>query len=339
MSGGVDSSVAVALLQKVGWKPVGVTMQLDADHTAQNIKDAQKVAQQLSIQHFILDLSDTFRKEVIDYFVNEYTQGRTPNPCVICNQKLKFGRLLEEAQEMGIDYIATGHYAQISKNAERRYQLKKAKDLSKDQSYFLYRLSQDQLKNAIFPLGNLEKTNVRKIASELGLTVAEKKESQEICFIKDNDYKSFIEKESRIKNQLGDFLDINGNKIGEHEGIFKYTIGQRKGLKISAPKPYFVTSINIKDNTITLGQDTDTYSSKCFALDVNWVSIEKQLKPFEAQARVRYTATEQSAIITPTDQDKLQIEFKKPQRAITPGQSIVLYNQNTVLAGGIISML
>lgn len=333
LSGGVDSSVAAYLLSQQSYDLIGATMQL-LDNTENNITDAKHVAEKLNIPFFSFDMRDPFRKTVINEFISSYENGETPNPCVICNKELKFGLLLEKARELGCDKIATGHYAKVAIIGDRAI-LKKADNLEKDQSYFLWSLSQEQLKSVIFPLGSFSKTQIREIAEELQLSTAKKKDSQDICFVPDGDYISVIENTTKKKYENGSFVDINGNILGQHQGIIRYTIGQRKGLGIALGKPMYVCSKNIENNQVVLCDDQELYSDTLSASHFNWIAFNEPPNVLKCKARIRYRHTEQPATVT-VDGDKVFIKFDQPQRAITKGQSVVLYDGDIVLGGGII---
>jgi tRNA-specific 2-thiouridylase len=339
MSGGVDSSVAAALLKEQGHEVTGATMRLrpltgDRREDA-SIEDARKVAQKLGIPHYVFDFSNVFARTVIDYFCREYGQGRTPNPCVLCNRYIKFGALWEKAQGMGSDCLATGHYAAIEKSKDR-FLLKKAADPKKDQSYFLYRLTQEQLSHTIFPLAAVTKDKVKQMAKEMGLPTANRPESQEICFIPDNDYPGFLKKYSPAPAAPGAIINNAGKIIGQHEGITRYTIGQRKGLGIAAAEPLYVTGIDYNNNSVTVGVKEETYTDELAAGDLNWIAITPPKQSFNAKARVRYRHQEAEATVTPVGEKEVQVKFKTPQMAVTPGQSVVFYDGETVLGGGII---
>jgi tRNA-uridine 2-sulfurtransferase len=320
--------VCAHILQKQGYEVIGLTLNVLGCKDS-NCDDAKKICDRLGIKHIVLNLKEEFDEKIIKYFVNEYIQGRTPNPCVLCNKEFKFEKMIEKADELGIKYIATGHYVRIT-NRNGRHILQKAKDSTKDQSYVLYRLSQEQLGRCIFPLGNYTKKQIRDIAKELGFENAEKADSQDICFIKDGDYSSLIHPQ---KNIAGDITDIDGNVIGEHEGIYNYTIGQRKGIKISSKKPLYVVRIDKEKNRVVVGDKKDIYSTRLLAKDINWIDIPKDR--ILARARIRYHSKEAWAIID-KDNDSLMVRFIKPQRAITPGQSVVFYKGRNMLGGGII---
>lgn len=340
MSGGVDSSVSAYLLKEEGYEVIGVTLALiDEKHScrAKNIEDAKAVCDKLGIEFKLLHFEDIFEKEVIEYFIEEYKQGRTPNPCVMCNKKIKFGKLMEVAEEMGADYLATGHYALIEKDEKTgRYTLSKADDDNKDQSYFLYNLTQEQLSKTLMPLSGYKKEEVRKIAEKLDLVVAKKKDSEDICFIPDNDPQEFINSRIGENTTPGEFLDINGNVLGQHKGISNYTLGQRRGLGIALGKRVFVQDIIPEKNQVIIAEDKDLYKSKLWAKDVNFITIDKLEEPMEVEAKIRYSKNVAPAIIKPGRENMVEVEFISPQRAITKGQSVVFYKGNTVVGGGII---
>ncbi|MDO8489286.1 MAG: tRNA 2-thiouridine(34) synthase MnmA [Candidatus Omnitrophota bacterium] len=342
MSGGVDSSVAAALLKKQGHEVVGLTMCFNlAEKDGKKpsccgltgIEDARRVCQKLGVRHYVINLDKDFSRDVIQNFYQEYLNGRTPNPCVRCNQFIKFGILLKKALNLGAKFLATGHYARIVKT-EQGYLLKKACDLKKDQSYFLYRLRQEELKHLIFPLGNFTKFKVRQMAADFGLSVAEKQDSQEICFLPEGKPGDLIKSKGLNNVKPGDLVDKDGNILGVHQGIPFYTVGQRQGLGIAKGYPLYVTQINAKDNQIVVGQRQDAYGSEFIVKEVHFLN-----KPFkkkiEIKVRIRYNHKETPAEVYPV-KNKLKIIFKKPQFAITPGQSAVFYDRNTVLGGGII---
>jgi len=350
MSGGVDSSVAAAILKEEGYQVIGVTMQIwPSDKQAYDvdrfggccglsaIEDAKRVAYKLGIPHYVMNFRDIFAQKVIADFCQEYSLGRTPNPCIKCNQYIKFGALLERAGGLGADFVATGHHARIGKNgASGRYLLKKGIDRRKDQSYVLYTLTQKQLEHTLLPIGNFTKARVREIARELGLPVAARPESQEICFIPDGDYPKFLREYIPQAVKPGPILNRQGDTLGEHRGILFYTIGQRKGLGISAEEPLYVTAIVGERNAIVVGGKEEVYGSELIASRLNWISLAKLEQPITARAKIRYLHNEAEAAITPIDEDKVQVEFKEPQMAITPGQAIVFYHGDTVIGGGTI---
>jgi tRNA-specific 2-thiouridylase len=342
MSGGVDSSVAAALLKEEGHEVIGVTMQLRQSSNENNgngldaIEDARKVAGKLGIPHHIIDLRDIFASIIIADFCREYSLGNTPNPCVLCNKYIKFGRLWEKVRELGAALMATGHYARIEKDNSGKYLLKKGKDQRKDQSYFLCRLTQEQLSRTLFPLGNLTKVKVRQIAGELKLPVAERPESQEMCFIPDDDYAKFLKEYALETVAPGPILDRKGNVLGQHEGIAFYTIGQRKGLGISAAKPLYVTAIEPERNAVVVGTKEQTYNSELVANNLNWIAASMPEQPIKVKARVRYRHPEAEAMVSPLDKTSVYVKFAEPQMAIAPGQAVVFYDGDTVIGGGTI---
>ncbi|TET64707.1 tRNA 2-thiouridine(34) synthase MnmA [Candidatus Aerophobetes bacterium] len=347
MSGGVDSSVAAALLKEKGYEVIGVTMKvwdgetLPANGTRhacygpgeeEDLEDARKVAQVLGIPLNIFDLRQEYKIEVLDYFCHEYLSGRTPNPCIRCNRRVKFDALLEKARDTGIefDYFATGHYARVEHDESKsRYLLKKAKDMAKDQSYFLFALSQEQLSNALFPVGNHSKEEVRKMARDLELGIDDKSESQDFFA---GDYSSLLGKVARP----GPILNKEGEILGEHRGIPFYTIGQRKGLGISSKEPLYVTAIDQGKNVIVVGPKEEVYGDELVAMELNWIAIQELSRPVDLKAKIRYLHKEAEAMVIPLDEDKVHVKFKEPQMAITPGQAVVFYDDDTVIGGGTI---
>lgn len=346
MSGGVDSFVAAYLLAKSGYEPVGATLCLGIDINtaaedtpgdlpgccgAQAINDAKSVCTKLGIAHYVFDFSGEMRKYVIDSFIDSYLNGRTPNPCVDCNSFLKFGAFMDKARALGFDYVATGHYASIL-HSGNSYYLAKPADLAKDQTYFLYGIERSKLPYIIFPLAKYKKDKVRKIAGTIGLNVADKKESQEICFITDNNYKDFLEKNSRVNSGEGDTIDINGKIIGKHKGFAYYTIGQRKGIGISSTSPLYVIGIDPFKNQIIAGSRKYLKSKKLVAAQLNLL-VDKL--PASAEAKIRYNHKAAKCIIKYIDEG-LEVVFEESQEAITPGQSVVFYKDRLVLGGGVI---
>ena len=346
MSGGVDSSVAAALLKEQGYQVSGITMKIwggeaapgETKHhgcygpgEAEDIADARRVAQNLGIDFYVCDLTQEYRAEVLDYFCHEYLSGRTPNPCLRCNSKVKFEALLSKAQDSGVEFdcFATGHYARVEydKNTHR-YLLKKAKDLSKDQSYFLSSLSQEQLGRSLFPLGDYTKEEVRKMAAAFGLEVKNKPESQDFVA---GGYASLLG-----AARPGPILDKRGNVLGEHRGIQFHTVGQRKGLGISAKEPLYVTDIYPEKNAIIVGNKEDVYRNELMATGLNWIAIEDLERPIKVRARIRYIHQEAEAIVSPLDKDRVSVKFAEPQMAITPGQAVVFYDGDIVIGGGTI---
>lgn len=340
MSGGVDSAVTAALALREG-EAVGITLRLCGDgDMALNEKldkeahDAFEVCKKLGIEHRVLDLKKEFKKSVIDYFINEYTVGRTPNPCIQCNSHIKFGAMLNYATAHGFDRIATGHYAQTEKCGER-YLLKKALDRTKDQSYVLYSLTQNELSKTVFPLGRHTKAEAREIAEDLRICVARKSDSQDICFVPDGDYAAFIENVTGIKFSDGNYLDTNGNILGRHKGVIHYTVGQRKGLGIALGKPMFVISKSADTNEVVLGDEKDLFYKQVEINRLNIIAAES-LDGVRAAAKLRYRHTEQPCVIHQTAPDSAVLEFDTPQRAPSAGQAAVLYDGDTVLGGGTI---
>ena len=343
MSGGVDSSVAAWLMQQAGYDCIGGTMTLyqqpgDFCGSSQSIEDAQKIAQRLNFPHHVFPMSREFEEKVIQKFVDCYECGLTPNPCIDCNRYMKFDLLLEKALEMGCDYVVTGHYAQIEKDtATGRYLMKKAADLSKDQTYFLCNLNQHQLSHILFPLGQLTKEQVRQIAQEQNFVNAKKRDSQDICFIPDGDYLSFMERYTGKTYSAGNFLDVNGNIVGTHRGAAGYTLGQRKGLGVAMGEPVYVCSKNMAENTVTLGSNEMLYHKVLRANAWNWMPFETLTAPLRVTAKARSRQTEQPAWVYPEENGYARVEFDEPQRAITPGQAVVLYDGDTVVGGGTIT--
>lgn len=349
MSGGVDSSAAAALLLHEGYEVVGVTMQIWPDKADERQKveggccslsavdDARRVADRLGIPYYVLNFKDIFKKEVIDYFKKEYLCGRTPNPCIACNRHVKFEAMLNKAVSMGMDYVATGHYARIGfDEASGRYLLKKSVTAAKDQTYALYTLTQEQLSKTIFPIGSYTKDRVREIARENGLSVASKPDSQEICFVEENDYVRYISENTDADIKEGWFIDRNGNRLGRHKGIIHYTVGQRKGLGVSFGKPMFVVEIKPEDNTVVLGDETEVFSKGLIATDLNFISIRDLNDEMNVTAKIRYSAKEAAAVISPLKDGHVRVKFEEPQRAVTPGQSVVFYNNDVIVGGGVI---
>ena len=336
MSGGVDSSVCARLLLDMGYEVVGAYGRLLAAHTT-DLEDSRRICRTLGIEHRTAELIPQFEQLVIAPFIEAYEKGQTPNPCIECNKKIKFGLLLELAQELGCDKLATGHYARICYDeCSGRWLLKKALHPEKDQSYVLYTLSQYQLEHTLFPLGELTKEQVRAIAEKEGFVNARKHDSQDICFVPDGDYAKVIKEYSGKVSPAGCFVDINGNKLGIHKGIINYTVGQRKGLGISLGERAYVCGIDPKANTVTLGRNSDLFSSKLRISSINLISLDKIGSPLRAKVKIRYSHREQPAEIIQLDDDLIEINFDEPQRAVTPGQSAVIYDGDTVVGGGYI---
>jgi len=348
MSGGVDSSVAAFLSVERGFDCIGGTMKLfdnedvsesrdNACCSAKDAEDARRVADKLGIPFYVFNFTDTFKASVIDRFINAYRNGETPNPCIDCNRFLKFERLLHRAKELDRDYAVTGHYARIERDGGR-YLLKKAVDSSKDQSYVLYAMTREQLAHTLFPLGELTKSQVREIAREQGFANANKRDSQDICFVPDRDYAKFLQQYMTM--QEGDFIDINGNVVGKHGGIARYTVGQRKGLGLCSnrAKPLYVCAVNAENNTVTVGAEEFLYSKNFFIRDVNLIATDRLDGANKLRVKIRYRQTEQSATVRQIDEDALRVEFDEAQRAVTKGQAAVLYDGDTVVGGGTITM-
>ena len=341
MSGGVDSSAAAVLLQEQGYAVSGLHLSLlsglplPADRLPDDGSDARAVASLLGLPFYDMDLSPEFRATVIDYFIREYEAGRTPNPCVFCNRRIKFGAMWDAAQKLGADYLATGHYAKIRQDpATGRHLLCRGADPSKDQSYFLCRLTQEQLSRTLFPLGNLEKSAVRALAEAHGLINAQKRDSQDICFVPDGDYASFIRSFTGRDYPRGEFVDKSGNVLGEHRGLIGYTVGQRKGLGIALGEPKYVTALLPDENRVVLGSNEDLMSRELDAKNFNFIAFDTPPAEFRASARVRYRQAEQPATVRVTGEDTVHITFDEPQRAITKGQAVVVYYGDVVIGGG-----
>ncbi len=337
MSGGVDSSVAAFLLKNRGFDCVGASMKLFDRNTQgeSELEQAAKIADMLGIPFTVCDLSADFRKNVVDYFINTYIAGGTPNPCVECNRTMKFGRLLDVAQELGCDMLATGHYAKIMKQADR-YLISAASDASKDQTYVLWGLTQKQLSHTLFPLGDLSKREIRQIALEQNFCNANQKDSQDICFVPDGDYVSFIERHTTAGSAKGNFVDLCGRTLGQHQGLIRYTVGQRKGLGIAFGCPTYVCAKNAAENTVILGKNEDLFRRELTAHRINLIAMSSISSPIRVQAKVRYSAKAAAATVEQLDGDCLRIRFDEPQRAVCQGQSVVLYDGDVLLGGGII---
>ncbi len=335
MSGGVDSAVAAYMMKQQGFDCIGATMLL-TDNTSTDAEDAAKIAATLGFKHYVLDLRDEFRKYVIDSFVNSYQRGDTPNPCIECNKHIKWDLMLKKAEEFGCDYLVTGHYARIEKQPSGELLLKKALDDNKDQSYVLYNMTQSVLSKVLLPLGDYSKAQIREIAEQNGFINARKKDSQDICFVPSGDYAAFIEEYTGEKLKKGNFIDKDGTVLGQHSGVLRYTIGQRKGLGIALGKPQYVCEKSVRDNTVTLSDEADLFSLELKAVDFNWISGKAPSEPLHITARARYNQKEQPAVVYPISENSAKVIFSSPQRAITSGQSVVIYSGDTVLGGGII---
>ena len=348
MSGGVDSSVAACLLKNKGYNVIGVTMQIWQEKDAcalekeggccglDAVEDARRVARRLDIPYYVMNFRDEFQEHVIDYFVREYRSGRTPNPCIACNRYVKWESLLRKSLALGADYIATGHYARICRLDNGRYTLRRSLATGKDQTYALYNLTQEQLAHTLFPTGEYDKSRIRKIAEESGLPVADKPDSQEICFVPDGDYAAFLERETGEMERPGNFVDRDGNVLGRHRGISCYTIGQRKGLGIALGEPVFVVEIRPESNEVVLGSGGDVFSRRLRAEKINHMGADHFEKGQQVTAQIRYNHRGAPAVVADVDGDSLELEFPEPVRAVTPGQAVVLYEDGYVLGGGTI---
>lgn len=341
ISGGVDSSVSALLLKQQGYEVIGATLLLTDNKKANNkmIEDSKKVCEELQINHIILDYTKEFKKEVIDNFIDEYINGRTPNPCVKCNKEIKIKYLFEKAEELNIEYIATGHYAQKEYDeTNNRYLLKMSCSEKKDQVYFLYNLTQQELKKIIFPLGQFkDKEEIREIARKNNLGVASKSDSQDICFIPDGDYKEFLKNTYAIEYmKQGNIVDIKGNILGKHNGIINYTVGQRKGLGLSMPNPVFVLKLDKEKNEVVVGEEENLYSNELIATDCNFIMIDSLDKEMKVKVKTRYASKLTDATIMPYNNGEVKVVFDLPQKSIAKGQSVVFYEENYIVGGGII---
>ena len=346
MSGGVDSSVAAALLHQQGEEVIGITLQLwgkdvcvsSGTHLCCSVRDAldaKSVAKRLGIRHEVLELADAFRTHVIDYFVSSYAHGLTPNPCIACNDHIKFGSLLEQAEALGAECVATGHYAQTSYDAARgRYVLRQACDVSKDQSYVLFGLTQEQLRRARFPVGSLSKAAVREIARALGFVTADKPDSQDVCFVRDRNKNGFLQRELNASSEPGPVVDSDGHVLGTHQGLLGYTIGQREGLGIAVGTPMYVVAMDRPHNRLVVGTRDKLLKRECVVVKLNWVSIEPPTGSLRASVKIRTRHEPAAATITPQEHGSCLVEFEEPQSAVTPGQAAVLYDGDVLLGGG-----
>jgi tRNA-specific 2-thiouridylase len=345
MSGGVDSSTTAFLLKEKGYEVIGATMCIGLTDKTEggpvrccslaDIDDARRVALQIEIPFYVFHLREEFEKEVIQYFCAEYNKGRTPNPCILCNEKVKFGSFLRKALELDADFIATGHYARLDFDEELgRYLLRRGRDRKKDQSYVLFSLRQDQFLRTLFPVGEHRKEEVREKAFQLGLRVHDKPESQEICFIHESSYHSFLSERLRGSVESGPIMDRAGNVLGRHKGIPFYTIGQRRGLRLAKGKPLYVIRIDRERNAIIVGGEEQVYGDTFIVNSINWISSQTMTLPFTAQVKIRYNHPGSEAILSLKKQNEVEVKFKSPQKAITPGQAAVFYDGETVLGGG-----
>ncbi|MFA9409000.1 MAG: tRNA 2-thiouridine(34) synthase MnmA [Candidatus Dadabacteria bacterium] len=350
MSGGVDSTTVAAILKQEGHEVIGITMQLldykDAEGgccSLDHVIDARRVAQELDIPHYVVNFIDSFKELVLKDYVAKYESGKTPIPCVLCNQYVKFDLLLKRAMELGADYLATGHYAKIT-NGDGTYSLNKADDENKDQTYFLYTLKQKELSKLLFPLGSLKKDEVRELARSLNIKLAEKPDSTGVCFVPSDNYRDYLISQSAFTEKEGDIVNVEGEVLGKHRGIYSFTIGQRRGLGIATGKPMYVVGIEPKENRVIVGEEDKIYSNKLLAENISWVQTNNQIElnseePFEVRAKIRNRHREDDAIVTMKSDTQAEIEFINPQRAITPGQAVVFYQDKKVLGGGWINRM
>ena len=349
MSGGVDSSVAAWLLKKQGYDVIGVTMQIWQDELPEQqeenggccglsaVDDARRVAERLQIPYYVMNFKKEFKDNVMDYFVQEYIDGRTPNPCIACNRFVKWESLLKRSLDIGAEYIATGHYARVEQLPNGRYALRKSATAAKDQTYALYNLTQHQLSHTLMPVGEYTKDEIREMAAEIGLVVANKPDSQEICFIPDHDYAKFIEENTDCRLEEGNFVDKYGNVLGRHKGITHYTVGQRKGLNLSMGHPVFVTAIRPETNEVVIGENEDVFSNIVRCNKLNWMAIEGLAGgEMRVTAKIRYSHKGAPCVIRETGEDTVECVFDEPQRAATPGQAVVFYDGDYVVGGGTI---
>ncbi len=351
MSGGVDSSLAAALLQEEGYQVIGVTMRLwhspedqsEAEGRGRGccaleaVEDARQVAARLNIPYYVVNYEEPFYRQVVSYFIREYQAGRTPNPCIACNRYMKFDLLLKKARELEADYVATGHYARRAYDEETgRHLLRKSADNKKDQTYTLYHMNQDQLARALFPLGPFEKEETREKARALGLRVAGKPDSQEICFIPDDDYKGFLESETGSTYKPGPIFNTRGERLGTHRGIPFYTIGQRKGLGLAVGEPLYVVAMDVNKNSLVVGTREETASRGLWASDLNFIPFESLDTPLEVSIKIRYRSPEKGALVHPPEEGEARVEFAEPLHAVTPGQAVVFYRGDLLVGGGVI---
>lgn len=338
LSGGVDSSVTAYLLKEQGYDVTGVTMVNFRDGNAGEkiAGDAKKVADFLEIPHYVVDFCSQFKETVIDYFTKEYFSGRTPNPCVVCNRYIKWKAMMEQGEKLGAEYIATGHYALVEKLPNGRFSLRCSVTAAKDQTYALYGLTQEQLSHTVMPLGAYTKDQIRSIAGSIGLPVAKKPDSMEICFIPDQDYAGYIEKSTGITVPRGNYVNAEGKILGQHQGIIHYTIGQRKGLNLAMGHPVFVTEIRPETNEVVIGESQDVFAGALRCSRLNAMAVPAFESGMEVFAKIRYNHKGAPAVIKSAEGDSLLVEFKEPQRAVTPGQAVVFYQGDYVAGGGII---
>ena len=344
MSGGVDSSAAAALLLEQGYDVIGITLKLwpqdcvsraeDKCCGPQAVADARSVSHKLDIPYYLVDEAAEFQKQVIQYFADEYKAGRTPNPCVMCNDRLKFGTLIARAKQLGAEKIATGHFARVERREDGRYLLKRGRDSRKDQSYFLFSLKQDQLARTIFPLGELTKSDTREVARDCQLKTADKEESMEICFVPDKDYGKFLQLANLAQKHQGEIVDVHGRVLGKHDGIEFYTIGQRKGLGITSPKPLYVIDLDSTRNRVIVGDESQLDRSEFTVERCNWIPFDTPPESFEVTAKIRYNHPGAAATVSPLPNGGAKVRLHVAQRAITPGQACVFYQDDLVVGGG-----
>ena len=347
VSGGVDSSVVAAMLAEQGYPVIGVMMHLWSESgkecenkccTPQSMEEARKSAQTIGYPFHVIEAAETFRKQIVQYFLDGYGQGKTPNPCVICNRDIKWGLLFDKVSDFGADYLATGHYVRLAKDESEKIRVLKAKDSQKDQSYVMSMLQQSQLQKTLFPLGEYLKPEVRDIARRYSLPMAEKKDSQDLCFVSDDNYRDFLLRNAPEIAVPGSILDRFGNKLGDHQGLAFYTIGQRKGIRLSASEPLYVLEKNAKDNVLVVGSAEDLNQNAILVKDVNWISGETPNNEIKSDVKIRYKADYVRATVIPIENQKVRIEFDQPVRDATPGQFAVFYNDDELLGGGEIEM-
>lgn len=348
MSGGVDSSVAAWLLKEQGYEVIGVTMQIWQDEEEEvleenggccglsAVEDARRTAQLLEIPHYVMNFKADFKRFVIDYFVSEYLEGRTPNPCIACNRYVKWEALLNRSLEISADYIATGHYARIRQLENGRFCLTRSVTAAKDQTYALYNLTQEQLSHTLMPVGSYSKEEIRRMADQIGLSVADKPDSQEICFVPDQDYAGFIERTTGAPSQTGNFVQADGTILGQHKGIIHYTIGQRRGLGLPMGRRVVVTEIRPETNEVVIGEQEDVWTDHLLADRLNWMSVPDLTEERSASAKIRYNHTGTPCTLQKTASDQVRVQFHEPVRAVTPGQAVVFYDGDCVLGGGTI---
>jgi tRNA-specific 2-thiouridylase len=344
MSGGVDSSAAAALLIEQGYEVIGITLKLwpqdcvsraeDKCCGPQAVTDARSVSHKLNIPYYLVDEAAEFQRQVIGYFAEEYKAGRTPNPCVMCNDRLKFGTLINRAKQLGAEKIATGHFARVERREDGRYLLKRGRDARKDQSYFLFSLKQDQLARTIFPLGELTKSDTREVARECQLKTADKEESMEICFVPDKDYGRFLQQADLVQKHQGDIVDVHGRVLGKHDGIEFYTIGQRKGLGLTSPKPLYVVELDAARNRVIVGDESQLDRDEFTVERCNWIPFDEPPASLEVLAKIRYNHPGATATVAPLANGSARVKLHTPQRAITPGQACVFYQDDLVVGGG-----